>query len=149
MRSTVTFLKLARIELYTTIRPPALTITNPFLWSATSGVLGPGSQHPITSPAVSGGIVAKPYLQLQGFANEQLASIAYDISNATGLFTNQDISMIDRNYDTNKLDFTTNYFQAYDVPLAPNENFITLRVTDRAGNTATTNKIKSIHEHIR
>jgi len=28
--------------------------------------------------------------------------------------------------------------QAYDVPLATNDNFITLRVTDRAGHTATT-----------
>jgi len=35
-------------------------------------------------------------------------------------------------------DFSTNWFQAYDVPLATNDNWITLRGIDRAGNTATT-----------
>ena len=35
--------------------------------------------------------------------------------------------------------YMTNFFQCYDVPLAANDNFITLCVTDLAGNTATTN----------
>ncbi len=91
----------------------------------------------VTNPA--GSTVIKPYLQLQGFANEQLSSLSYDISNAVGLVTNQDAFVTDQGFDTNKIDFTTNYFQAYDVPLTNGANRLTLRVTDRAGNTTTTN----------
>jgi hypothetical protein len=83
--------------------------------------------------------VIKPYLQLQGFANKPLASLSYDINNAFGFTTGQDMFVTDQVFDTNRFDFTTNYFQAIDVPLATNENYITLRVTDRMGNTTTTN----------
>jgi|GEM_PF-820635 len=91
----------------------------------------------LTNPA--GGIVIKPYLQLQGFADKPLASLSYDISNEEGVVSNQDAFVTDQSFDTNKFDFTTNYFQAYDMALATNVNNITLRVTDRAGNTTTTN----------
>ena len=93
----------------------------------------------ITSPSLGGGVVKKPYLQLQGFANKPLASLSYDISNAFGLATNQNAFVTGQTFDQNQFDFTTNFFQAYDVPLATNDNFITLCVTDRAGNTTTTN----------
>jgi hypothetical protein len=109
----------------------------------------------ITNPAIASGTatVIKPYLQLQGFADKPLLSLSYDISNATGLFTNLDAFVTDQalketatiftndfNTFTNfTYAFTTNYFRAYDVPLATNANAITLRVTDRAGNTTTTN----------
>ena len=91
----------------------------------------------VTNPV--GSTVIKPYLQLQGFANEQLSSLSYDISNAVGLVTNQDAFVTDQGFDTNKFDYTTNYFQAYDVPLTNGVNHFTLRVADRAGNTTTTN----------
>ena len=100
--------------------PPVLTITNPLL-------------------AGAAGTVIKPYLQLQGSADEPLASLSYDISNAVGVATNLDAFVTDQCFDTNKFDFTTNYFQAYDVPLATNINYITLRAGDRAGNVTTTN----------
>jgi hypothetical protein len=96
----------------------------------------------ITNPNLVSGVMAtviKPYLQLQGFADKPLASLSYDLSNALGSATNQNAFVTDQGFDTNKFDFTTNYFQAYDVPLATNGNLITLRVTDRAGNTTTTN----------
>jgi hypothetical protein len=95
----------------------------------------------ITNPVPSGGsnTVITPYLQLQGFANEQLSSLAYDISNATGIVTNQPGYVTDQGFDTNQFEFTTNWFQAYDVPLTTNVNRITLRATDNAGNTTTTN----------
>jgi len=107
-------------EFYLDRVKPVLTITNPILVGAA-------------------GTVIKPYLQLQGFANKPLVSLSYDISNAFGLATNLDAFVTDQAFDTNQFDFTTNYFQAYDVPLATNVNAITLRVTDRAGNTTTTN----------
>ena len=100
--------------------PPTLSITNPALANGTATVI-------------------KPYLQLQGYANEQLVSLSYDISNAFGLATNLDVGISDRWFDTNVFDFTTNYFRAYDVPLATYANYITLRVTDRAGNEAVSN----------
>ena len=96
----------------------------------------------ITNPIIANGsaTVIKPYLQLQGWADKPLASLSYDISNATGLFTNLDAVMTDvAGFDAALNEYRTNYFQAYDVPLATNDNWITLRATDRAGNTATTN----------
>ena len=83
--------------------------------------------------------VCKPYLQVQGFADKPLASLSYDINNAFGFAANQDAFVTDQTFDTNQFDFTTNFFRAYDVALATNTNWITLRVTDRAGNMTTTN----------
>ncbi|MGA9040204.1 MAG: hypothetical protein WB421_06690, partial [Terriglobales bacterium] len=95
----------------------------------------------ISNPIIASGTatVIKPYLQLQGCASEQLSSLAYDISNATGLVTNQPGYVTGQFFDTNQFDFTTNYFQAYDVPLTNGVNALTLRVSDRAGNLTTTN----------
>ena len=93
----------------------------------------------LTNPLVGSNVVTKPYLQLQGFADKPLASLAYNISNALGVATNLDVFVTEQSFDTNQFDFTTNYFQAFDVPLATNGNALTLRVTDRAGNTTTTN----------
>jgi hypothetical protein len=95
----------------------------------------------ITNPALTNGAatVIKPYLQVQGFANKDLDSLSYDISNSTGIFTGQDVSVVDQVLDTNTIDYSTNFFQAYDVPLATNDNLITLHASDRAGNTAVTN----------
>ncbi|HEV2694460.1 MAG TPA: hypothetical protein VG347_16320, partial [Verrucomicrobiae bacterium] len=100
--------------------PPTLTITNPVLSGA----------------AVT---VVKPYLQLIGAADEPSYSLSYDLSNAAGLFTNRDVLVSDQYFDTNAFAFTTNYFQGYDLPLVTNANWISLHVTDRAGNTTTTN----------
>ena len=91
----------------------------------------------ITNPTAT--VVDKPVIQLQGFANEALEAIAYDISNATGIATNQLALVIGQDYSTNTAEFTTNYFQAYDVPLTNGLNVITLHATDLAGNVTTTN----------
>jgi hypothetical protein len=93
----------------------------------------------ITNPVIGGNAVAQPYLQLQGYAGEPLSSLSYDISNATGIATNQDAFVTDQHYDPNVSDFTTNWFQACDVPLTNGVNSLTLRVKDRAGNMTVTN----------
>ena len=95
----------------------------------------------ISNPGLTNGAatVSKPYLQLLGAADKPVARLVYDITNAAGCFTNLDAFVSDQQFDSNKFDFTTNFFQAYDVPLTTNDNFITLQVTDRAGNTTTTN----------
>ncbi|HEX3856077.1 MAG TPA: hypothetical protein VHY30_02135 [Verrucomicrobiae bacterium] len=95
----------------------------------------------ITNPVIASGAatVIKPYLQLQGFAGEPLLGLSYDISNAMGIATNLDAFVTDQHFDTNAFDFTTNWFQAYDVPLTNGVNRLTLRVADRAGNVTVTN----------
>jgi hypothetical protein len=91
----------------------------------------------ITNPAP--GTVTQPVLQLQGYCPETLASLTYDLNNAAGLVTNQQAIILDQYFDTNVLDFTTNYFQCFDVPLTNGQNIITLHATDLAGNITTTN----------
>jgi len=60
-----------RLELPLT--PPAITITSP------------GSTT-----------VDQPVLQLQGYADADLYSISYDLNNAAGLETNQDVLVLNR-----------------------------------------------------
>ena len=91
----------------------------------------------ITNP--SEGTVIKPYLQLQGYANEPLVELWYDLTNASGSLTNEPAFVVDQFFDTNQFDFTTNYFQAYDVELTNGANGIRLCAVDLAGNVATTN----------
>ena len=96
----------------------------------------------VTNPI--GTTVIKPYLQLQGWANEPLCTLYYNLSNAFGLATNMSAAVVDEAFDTNSFDFTTNWFQAYDVPLATNLNHIFLSVTDRAGNVMSTNLVVTL-----
>jgi len=94
--------------------PPALIITNP-----------------------TNGTVDVPMIQLQGYSPEALSSISYDLSNATGTVTNQQVLVLNQYYDTTTWEFTTNTFQAFDVVLTNGVNTFTLHATDLAGNTTT------------
>src|SRR5262249_4143794 len=91
----------------------------------------------ITSP-VPGSTTSKPFIQVLGQADERVG-IYYDISNAIVVITNQQGFVKDSYYDTNRLEFTTNYFQCYDLELTNGTNNITVRVSDLAGNVTTTN----------
>lgn len=106
----------ADIRFYKDSIPPVITFTNPV-----------------------GSVLAKPYVQLQGFANEPLSSISYDVSNAMGVVTSLSGTSLHQYFDTNIDEFTTNFFQCYDIALTNGLNTITARFTDRAGNTTTTN----------
>jgi len=97
--------------------PPAIIVTNP----------------------VAGSTVSQPMIQVQGLVSEALSSLAFDVSNATGIFTNQIGYASGLFYDMNLLAFTTNSFQCYDVVLTNGLNTITLHATDLAGNTCMTN----------
>ncbi len=85
------------------------------------------------------GVTSQPRVQLQGYANEPLSFVRYDLTNASGLQTNLAGNITHQSLDTNTLRFTTNWFQGYDVTLATNLNIITVRVADLAGNVTTTN----------
>jgi len=91
----------------------------------------------ITNPAA--GVVSQPMIQVQGYANEALSRLTFDVSNATGIQTNRTGYITSQYYDANLLTFTTNYFQCYDVPLTNGLNTISVHATDLAGNTTTTN----------
>lgn len=81
--------------------------------------------------------VTVPLVQITGYSPEALASINYDISNAVENVTNQPTMITGEAYSTNTFEFTTNYFQCYDVPLANGLNAITIHATDLAGNVTT------------
>lgn len=91
----------------------------------------------ITGPTNS--TVMLPVIQLQGYSPEALQSISYDLTNAAGLLTNQQVLVLDQFYDTNTWEFTTNTFQGFDIPLTNGVNTITLHAMDLAGNVTTTN----------
>lgn len=90
-----------------------------------------------TSPTTTTG--SQPMIQVQGYSPEPLMRFTYDLANASELVTNEQVVITGQYISTNVWDFTTNYFQAYDVSLAPGTNLITLHATDLAGNTTTTN----------
>ena len=94
--------------------PPALFITNP------------------TNTTVD-----IPMIQLQGFSPEALSSIRYDLSNAAGTVSNQQILVLNQYYDTTTWEFTTNTWQAFDVVLTNGVNTFIFHATDLAGNVTT------------
>lgn len=91
----------------------------------------------VTNPVV--GLTTQPIIQLQGYSTESLASLSYDLTNANGLFTNQQALILDQYFNTNAFEYTTNYFQCFDVPLFNGLNILTLHATDLAGNVTATN----------
>ena len=78
---------------------------------------------------------SRPLLQLHGWSAEDLRGPTYSL----GAVTNERVFVRDRHYAAATHEFTTNYFQAYDVELAPGTNVFHLRATDRAGNVTETN----------
>ena len=94
-------------------------------------------QLALTSP--TNGTVNVPMIQLTGFSLEALDHISCDLTNALGLVTNLDAGVTDQHYDTNTLEFTTNYFECLDVPLTNGVNTVIIHATDLAGNVTTSN----------
>jgi hypothetical protein len=85
-------------------------------------------------------ITSQPWLQLLGYANEQLFGIHYDVVNSSGTSANHDGFAADRqNWDEKKFDWTRFCFQCYDISLTLGTNEIVLRCSDTAGNEVTTN----------
>jgi len=103
-----------RIKLDTT--PPTLVITNPSITT-----------------------LSQPLVQLLGYVTEAVDTLTCDLTNSTGLKTNQSIHVTRQEYSTNSWEYTTNYFQAFDLRFTNGVNTVILRATDLAGNTTTTN----------
>ena len=108
------------------------------MWQSTRLKLDPRAPEiTITNPV--SGTVTQPIIQLQGYSTKALSIISYDLTNANGLVTNQQVLILGENYDTSGEELTTNYFQCFDVPLTNGLNVVTLHATDLAGNESTTN----------
>ena len=91
----------------------------------------------ITNPVASN--VTQPVIQLCGYSQKTLSSISYDLTNAFGLVTNQQILILNKFYDTNSCEFTTNTFQSFDMSMTQGTNILTIHAKDLAGNVTTTN----------
>jgi hypothetical protein len=84
-------------------------------------------------------IVSQPVIELQGYCPEPLFRISYDLTNAAGLVTNQQAFVLYQFFDTNTWEFTTNWFQGFDIEVTDGPNTFTFHATDLAGNVTTTN----------
>jgi hypothetical protein len=78
--------------------------------------------------------VTIPMIQLQGYANEELAWLSYDLNNANGSISNQQGFMTGAVFDTNSFSYTNNSFKCFDLALASGANTVTLHAADLAGN---------------
>jgi hypothetical protein len=96
--------------------PPTLVVTNP-----------------------TNNTVTTPLLQLMGFSLEDLGQISCALSNAVGFASDEPILVGRRHFDTRAREFTTNYFQGYDLELTNGLNAIKVCATDLAGNVSTNN----------
>ena len=85
----------------------------------------------VSSPA--DGHLTQPVLELSGYATEPVSlSWRVDPAGVTGQgYT------VGRFFDTNLLDFTTNWFDCLNLPLTSGANTVTLYATDLAGNVGT------------
>ncbi len=91
----------------------------------------------ITSPTNE--IVTQPYLQLKGYSPLPLAGVRYDISNALEVATNLSGSIYNSYLDFKTSQYTTDFFQCYDIHLSEGQNSIALHAKDPAGNAFATN----------
>jgi len=91
----------------------------------------------ITNP--SSLIVSNTIINLQGFANETLSAVSFDVSNAGGTVTNQAGYLTGSYLDYNVGAYTTNYFTCPNATLAGGSNSITIHAADLAGNTTSLN----------
>ena len=78
--------------------------------------------------------VSIPMIQLQGYANEELSRLTFDLTNANGTISNQPGFMTGAIFDTNSFSCTNNAFRCFDLALASGVNQVTLHATDLAGN---------------
>ena len=121
-------------EVWIALKGPATNATVTWEWKRLK-LDTTAPQLTITSP--TNGTVNEPMIQVTGFSPEPLAHYSYDLSNALGLVTNQQVLITDEVFSTNAWEFTTNAFQAFDVPLTNGVNTFTFHAMDMAGNTST------------
>lgn len=90
----------------------------------------------ITNPTER--VTSRPMIQLQGYSDEPVWNIRYDVINATSRLENLRGYVTGGVTDLSVVGFaTTTYFTCFDIKLAPGTNTIILRCEDYAGNGVT------------
>jgi hypothetical protein len=89
----------------------------------------------ITNPVER--LTSQPWIQLQGYSDEALRSIRYDLVNASHRIENQQGLINEQDRDPASFEITRSYFTCYDLDMAPGTNTIVLRCEDLAGNVST------------
>jgi hypothetical protein len=79
------------------------------------------------------GTVTRPFIQIQGYSETQLAEISYIVLTNGAISETGNGWVRDQHYDSATGDFTTNWFQVYDLELAPGTNRVILQFTNYAG----------------
>ena len=98
----------------------------------------------LTNPVASAGLT--PLIQLQGYSPEPLSSLHFTLSNTAGVVSNLHAFVNYQDYTTNAWEFTTNYFQCFDVALTDGTNAFAVWATDLAGNLTVTNFAVTIED---
>jgi hypothetical protein len=88
----------------------------------------------VTLISPTNNVVSVPVYQLLGEANERLSSITFDVSNASGAFSNQTAFVTGSVYSAHICGITTNYFQC-SANLSAGANTIIVHATDGNSNT--------------
>jgi hypothetical protein len=89
----------------------------------------------ITNPPAL--VISHALIQLQGYSDEQLKSITYDLVNASNRVLGAQGFSTGLHFDRELFEYTTNYFTCFDITLALGTNTIELRCKDLAGNIST------------
>ena len=86
-------------------------------------------------------VTSRPVVQLRGFFSRQARKIGYDLYDQDGVKTvdNGICPVINEYFDKDLRQFTTNYFQCFDVSLSPGTNTFVIHGEDWAGNHVSTN----------
>jgi hypothetical protein len=76
------------------------------------------------------GVVTRPFIQIQGYSETQLAEITYIVLTNGAVSETGNGWVRDQHYDMASGKFTTNWFQAYDLELAPGTNRVILQFSN-------------------
>ncbi|HEY0549836.1 MAG TPA: hypothetical protein VGF13_09550 [Verrucomicrobiae bacterium] len=76
------------------------------------------------------GTVTRPFIQIQGYSETRLAEITYMVLTNGVVSETGNAWVRDQHYDMASGKFTTNWFQAYDLELAPGTNRVILQFSN-------------------
>jgi hypothetical protein len=93
----------------------------------------------ITDPKQN--VTSRPVVQLHGYFSRQAQKLGYDLYDQNGVQTvhNGNCLVINEYFDKDLRQFTTNFFQCFDVSLSPGTNTFVISGEDLAGNHVSTN----------
>jgi hypothetical protein len=128
----------------TTAHEKLVTRTNPNMGDTDSDGLGDRdellqSRNPLVAddPTIKihitnglSGVVTRPFIQIQGHSETQLAEITYIVLTNGAVSETGNAWVRDQHYDMASGKFTTNWFQAYDLGLTPGTNRVILRFSN-------------------